>query len=157
MTDAAASSSSVSDETLSALSNEFVRLGRRREPTSSATILDASAFKILWLVVEHGPHTLRGLAEYLQLDQSTINRQVHAVISRGFVERYDDPDSHGMLIRATSAGETAYRSDAKARAEALRVIVDRMGEGAVADLAQRLAAFNDAIDYAAAVSLLSRS
>ena len=139
----------VSDETLRALSHELVRLGRRRDTAGSPSlVLDASAYKILWLVVEHGPHTLRGLAEYLQLDQSTINRQVHAVIGRGFVERYDDPDSTGMLVRATADGEAAYRQDSEVRTAGLRSIVDTLGERATADLARGLEGFNDAIDEA---------
>ena len=77
----------VTDATLRRLSNELVRLKRRRETSSSAMVLDASAYKILWLVVEQGPRTLRALAEDLQLDQSTINRQVHAVIGHGYAER----------------------------------------------------------------------
>ena len=63
----------VTDETVRALSTELVRLTRRRD-ASSALVLDASAFKILWLVVEEGPHTLRALADGLQLDQSTLGK-----------------------------------------------------------------------------------
>ncbi|SEC91427.1 DNA-binding transcriptional regulator, MarR family [Nocardioides exalbidus] len=138
----------VTDETLTALRHELMRLGRRRETGSSVTDLDASAFKILWLVVEHGPHTLRGLSEGLQLEQSTINRQVHAAVDRGWVERYDDPDCPAMLVRATAPGETAYRLEADARAEGLREIVNTLGDRATSDLAGGLARFNDAIDDA---------
>jgi DNA-binding MarR family transcriptional regulator len=149
------SASTVTDETLRALHTELVRLGRRRDPGAAMT-LDASAYKILWLVVEHGPHTLRGLAHYLQLDQSTINRQVHAVIGHGHVERYDDPDSSGMLVRATASGEAAYRHDAEIRSEGLRAIVNTLGERSAADLARGLARFNDAIDDAVEASLPQR-
>ena len=150
-----ATASPVTDETLRALHTELVRLGRRREPSSSM-VLDASAYKILWLVVEHGPHTLRGLASYLQLDQSTINRQVHAVIGHGHVERYDDPDSSAMLVRATEAGEAAYRHDAEIRSEGLRSVVNTLGERSAADLASGLSRLNDAIDEAVEASLPPR-
>ena len=145
--------SQVSEETLTALSHELVRLGRRRAMSSSDTILDASAYKILWLVVEHGPHTLRGLAEYLGLDQSTINRQVRAVVDHGYVDRHDDPDSPAMLIRATPAGVAAYRSDSEVRSNGLRAIVNTLGERSTADLAHGLASLNDAIDDAVEASL----
>lgn len=147
----------VSEETLRALSNELVRLGRRRDMAGSATTLDVSAFKILWLLVEHGPHTLRGLAQGLQLDQSTINRQVHGAIAQDYVERYDDPDSTAMLVRATPGGEAAYRSDAALRRDGLRAIVATMGEDAAASLAAGLASFNDAVDDAVEVSLRARA
>lgn len=99
-------------------------------------------------MVEHGPHTLRAVAQALQLEQSTINRQVHAVIDRGLVKRYSDPDSVAMLISATAAGELAYRSDSEIRTEGLRAIVDTMGESSTANLAAGLATLNDAIDRA---------
>lgn len=148
MTRTAPAPAPVTDATLRRLSNELVRLKRRRGTSSSAMMLDASAYKILWLVVDHGPRTLRALAEDLQLDQSTINRQVHAVIGHGYAERYDDPDSPGLLVRATPAGEAAYRSDSQVRADGLRAIVDTLGEQAVAELVAGLADFNDAIDEA---------
>jgi DNA-binding MarR family transcriptional regulator len=148
----ATSPAPVSDDTLTALRHELMRLGRRRETSTSATGLDASAFKILWLVVEHGPHTLRGLAEYLQLEQSTINRQVHAAEGHGWVERYDDPDSPAMLVRATEAGEAGYRAESEARAEGLRAIVNTLGEQTIADLAAGLGHFNDAIEHAIEVA-----
>ncbi len=137
----------VTDETVRALSTELVRLTRRRD-ASSALVLDASAFKILWLVVEEGPHTLRALADGLQLDQSTINRQVHAVVTRGLAERHEEDGAPAMLIRATSEGEAAYRHDAGIRAEGLREVVDTVGERATADLVAGLALLNDAIDAA---------
>lgn len=142
----------VSDETLTTLRHELMRLGRRRETHPSATALDASAFKILWLVIEHGPHTLRGLAEYLHLDQSTINRQVHAAAGHGYVERYDDPESPAMLVRATAAGGAAYRRESEVRSAGLRAIVDTLGEQVAADLATGLGRFNDAIDDAVEMS-----
>ena len=140
--------SRVSDTTLSALSDELIRLSRRRDSGDPSMMLDGSAFKILWFVVEHGPHTLRALAHHLQLEQSTINRQVNVAISRGLAERYADPSSVAMLIKATSAGEAAYRHDAKLRGDGLRAIVDTLGERRAADLAEGLAALNDAIDRA---------
>ena len=143
----------VTDETLAALRHELMRLGRRRETSQSATGLDVSAFRILWVVVEHGPHTLRGLADQLQLEQSTINRQVHAAEGRGLLERHADPDCSGLLVRATEDGEAAYRAESQARAEGLRAIVDTLGEGAVAQLAAGLAGFNDAVDDAIGADL----
>lgn len=144
----AATSARVTDATLRALSDELIRLSRRRDTANPSMLLDGSAFKILWYVVEHGPHTLRALAHHLQLEQSTINRQVNAAIDRGLAERYTDPGSVAMLIRATRAGEAAYRHDAKVRGDGLRAIVDSLGERRAADLAEGLAALNDAIDRA---------
>jgi DNA-binding MarR family transcriptional regulator len=144
----AATSGRVSDATSSALSDELIRLSRRRDTANPSMMLDGSAFKILWYVVEHGPHTLRALAHHLQLEQSTISRQVNAAIGRGLAERFTEPGSVAMLIRATHEGETAYRHDAKLRSDGLRAILDTLGERRAAHLAEGLAALNDAIDRA---------
>jgi DNA-binding MarR family transcriptional regulator len=145
---ATTTSAAVSEDTLRALSDELIRLSRRRDTGDPSMILDGSAFKILWFIVEHGPHTLRSLAHNLQLEQSTINRQVNAAIDRGLAERHSAPGSVAMLIRATAAGKAAYRHDAKIRGDGLRAIVDTLGERRAADLAEGLAALNDAIDRA---------
>lgn len=141
-------SESVTDDTLRRLSDELIRIRRRREVGDPAMILDGSAFKILWLLVDHGPHTLRALADHLQLEQSTINRQVKVVLARGLAQRHSEPGSAGKLITATPAGERAYRHDADLRHEGLRSVVDGLGERSMADLAVGLAALNDAIDQA---------
>lgn len=138
----------VTDETLAALRHELMRLSRRRDSSGCATGLDVSAFRILWVAVEHGPHTLRGLAERLQLEQSTINRQVHAAEGHGLVERREDPAATGLLVHVTPAGEAAYAAESRARAEGLREVVDLMDEAEVVGLAAGLAGFNDAVDAA---------
>ena len=138
----------VTDETLSALIAELVRLRVRRDTMTSTTTLDASAFRILWVLVKHGPRTLRGVAEELQLEQSTINRQVHSAVGHGWVERFDSPDCASMQLRATAAGERAYRSESASRAASLRGVVDTLGEEVVSDLAASMALLNDAIDGA---------
>ncbi|WP_165807030.1 MarR family winged helix-turn-helix transcriptional regulator [Nocardioides currus] len=140
----------VDDQTLRSLSHELIRLGRRRDTSDPSLVLDGSAYKILWLVVEDGPQTLRDLAQKLQLEQSTINRQVHAVIARGFAERSSEPGSAAMLVEATAAGEAAYRSDSQVRTDGLRRIVDTLGQDAAVLLAGGLAELNDAIDEAVA-------
>ncbi len=151
-----ASATPVTDETLAALRHQLMRLGRLRETSQTATGVDASAFKILWVVVEHGPHTLRGLAEQLQLEQSTINRQVHAAEGHGLLERREDPAASGLLVQATEAGEATYRAEAQARAEGLRDVVDTLGEARIARLAAGLADFNDAIDDVSPASSAGR-
>jgi DNA-binding MarR family transcriptional regulator len=141
-------SQSVTDETLRRLTDELIRVRRRRDVGDPAMVLDGSAFKILWLLVDHGPHTLRALADHLQLEQSTINRQVKSVLARGLAQRHSQPGSAGKVITATPAGELAYRHDADLRREGLRTVVAGLGERTTADLAVGLAALNDAIDRA---------
>ena len=77
---------------------------------------------------------------------------MHTAVGHGYVERYDDPESPAMLVRATAAGEAAYRNESEVRAAGLRAIVDTLGEQVAADLAAGPGRFNDAIDDAVEMS-----
>ena len=69
------------------LVDELQRLNRRKANTFAGAILEASAFNILWRLWE-GPRTLRELSVELELEQSTVNRQVNAAIKHGYIERF---------------------------------------------------------------------
>ena len=101
------------DRVLRELGDELMRLTRRRTQAYPGSQLDTSAFRLLWLLTEGPPRTQRELADELQLDPSTVTRQVSAAISHGLVERYAEPDSTARLLRPTEAGRTAYVQDAE--------------------------------------------
>ena len=86
---------------LRALGDEVLRLSGRRMATLPGSRLDSSAFRILWRLEECGPLTLREIAEQLQLEQSTINRQVNSAIKHGLVERVPSPGRVGTPVRPT--------------------------------------------------------
>jgi DNA-binding MarR family transcriptional regulator len=62
----------------------------------------------LWLLsqlVEYGPHRLTALAAAVQLDVSTVSRQVATLEGRGWVERHPDPDDgRAVLFHPTPEG-----------------------------------------------------
>ncbi|NED61636.1 MarR family transcriptional regulator, partial [Streptomyces sp. SID10244] len=60
------------------LAEELLRMGRRKTNVVPGTQLEASAFAILWVLSDGRPRTLRELSEELDLEQSTVNRQVNA-------------------------------------------------------------------------------
>ncbi|MEZ0579024.1 MarR family winged helix-turn-helix transcriptional regulator [Nocardioides sp. MH1] len=138
----------IDDALLRALGDELIRLNRRRMTTYADAVLDNSAFKILWLLVETGPMTLKEIAEHLQLEQSTINRQVNAAIDRGLAERVDAPGQAARHVQATPAGETGYRHDAELRAAVMREALADLGPGAAAGVIADLGRLNDAFDRA---------
>lgn len=138
----------IDDALLRALGDELIRLNRRRMTTYADARLDNSAFKILWLLVETGPMTLKEIAEQLQLEQSTINRQVHAASDRGLVERFEDPELAARPVRATAAGEEAYRHDASLRAAVMREALGELGAADAAGVIADLRRLNDAFDRA---------
>ena len=133
---------------LRALGDEVLRLSGRRLATLPGSRLDSSAFRILWRLEESGPLTLRDLAEQLQLEQSTINRQVNSAIKHRLVERVPAPGRVGTPVRPTETGREAYRHDGLLRAEVMGRAIADLGPGRARDMIEALRAFNDAVDRA---------
>ncbi|WP_188113248.1 MarR family winged helix-turn-helix transcriptional regulator [Nocardioides humilatus] len=140
----------IDDALLRALGDELIRLSRRRMTNYPDARLDNSAFKILWLLVETGPMTLKEIGEQLQLEQSTINRQVNSAIDRGLAERALTPGQTARTVRATAAGEDDYRHDAGLRAAAMREALGELGPDHAATVIAGLGSLNDAFDRAQA-------
>jgi DNA-binding MarR family transcriptional regulator len=136
------------EEQLRELGDELMRLGRRRSTVYADAVLETSAFRLLWMLTEGEPRTVRELAEELQLDQSTVTRQVNAAIAHGLVERYAVPGSHSRLLRPTEAGAAAYLHDAGLRAAVFAGAMDVLGPQRSEELVGLLRAFNDAMDDA---------
>ena len=135
---------------LSELADELMRIGRRRHANVEGTELDTSAFKLLWILSDDRPRTLRELADELGLDLSTINRQVNAAVRAGLLERFSVPDSPSRPVRATAEGRRLYDHDSAIHADLLRSVRAEMGADAARDLIRSLGAFNDAYESRAA-------
>jgi len=134
------------EDLLRAIGNELLRVSRLRAASYPGSVLDNSAFRILWRLVERGPSTQREIADDLQLDRSTITRQVAAALERGLVERYDASGRGGRLLRPTAAGEEAYLHDGRLRADRLSNALDAIGPERAQGLVDGLRSFNDALD-----------
>lgn len=137
-----------------ALGAEVMRLTRRRATSYPGSFLEDSAFRILLVLVEEGPRSLRELADELQLEQSTISRQVGAAVGHGLVERYGDAP---RLVRATNAGREAYLHDGRLRGAVWGRAIAELGEERGADLVAGLRELNDALDRAHAAVRASDS
>ena len=137
-----------------ALGAEVMRLTRRRATAYPGSLLEDSAFRILLVLVEEGPRALRDLAEELQLEQSTISRQVASAVGHGLVERYGDSP---RLVRATDAGREAYLHDGRLRGAVWSRAIAELGEERGADLVAALHELNEALDRAHAAVRASDS
>ncbi|GAA4696550.1 MarR family transcriptional regulator [Nocardioides nanhaiensis] len=147
-------------DTVAELGHQLLRLQRRRTTVPPGTRLEVSAFRILWVLAHDGPATLRSLAEQLDLEQSTVNRQVHAALDAGWLEECPAPPrapgssaASGRAraarhFRPTRAGRTAYEHDGRLRAERYLAALDRLGTDRATRLVEDLTAFNDAWDAA---------
>lgn len=141
------------DARMRALGSEVMRLTRRRATSYPGSVLEDSAFRILLLLVEEGPKSLRELADELQLEQSTISRQVTAAIGHGLVERYGGSP---RLVRPTDAGREAYLHDGRLRGEVWSRAIEELGSDRGDRLIAALHDFNEALDRAHAAVRASR-
>lgn len=128
------------------LADQLLRLQRRRRHVYEGTVLENSAFRLLWVLDDGESRTLRQLAHALDLDQSTVNRQVNAAIAAGWLERFEVEGSASKLVRPTTAGADAYLHDGLLRAGSVRAALDALGPGRAAVLIEGLRALNDAWD-----------
>lgn len=128
------------------LAEEFLRMARRRSHVDPDSILEVSAFSLLWILSDGRPRTLRQLTDAMQLEQSTVNRQVNAAIKHGYLERFDVAGSISKQVRPTRAGLDAFEHDGLLRARRLERVLSDMGPGSPAALFRQLHAFNNAYD-----------
>ncbi len=82
----------------------------RARPRSTDLHLDRSAYVLLLLLDHAGPRTLKEIAAELELEQSTVNRQVNKAIDHGLLEA-DGAVTGPRRIRATEAGRAAFQRD----------------------------------------------
>ena len=89
-------------------------LGRRMRSRLPGEELDFAAILLLKALLHGGPMRLSGLAASLDLDASTVSRQVRHLEDRGLLERTSDPDD-GRASRITLSDQGRVRLEAGAR------------------------------------------
>lgn len=118
----------------------------RRKPTIHDAQLETSAFAILWTLSDGNPRTLREIADELDLEQSTVNRQVNAAIRNGYLERFEVDGSISRLIRPTERGMAAFEHDGLQRAERMNAVFAELPHRTIDALVWSLREFNQAYE-----------
>ncbi|MEO3775512.1 MarR family transcriptional regulator [Micromonospora sp. B11E3] len=128
----------------------LMRLGeatRRANGTAEHRVLDRAAYVILRHLAAAGPQNVSALAARLNLDGSTVTRQVSAMQRDGLIARTPDPsDGRGTVISPTAAG---LQRMAAVRAARTRLYGDILGDWTADDrgtLADMLARLNRALE-----------
>ena len=128
------------DAVLDTIETQVAMLMRLGEATRRATelkphrALDRSAYVILRLLQAAGPLNVSALADRLNLDGSTVTRQVTALEKDGLVRRTPDPtDGRGTVIAPTDSGLGQVDAVRKARREVYDVV---LGDWSADDRAQ---------------------
>lgn len=117
----------------------LMRLGEatRRSSPRPHRALDRAAYVILRYLQEAGPQNVSAVATRLNLDGSTVTRQVSAMHREGLVERSADPeDGRGTVIAATERGLSQVDAVSRAR----RDLYDQVLHGWSAQERKELAA-----------------
>lgn len=121
-----------------------VRVGRRLRQRLPGDEFDFSSLALLKAAAAQGPVRLSSLAGTLQLDASTVSRQVRTLEDRGLLERTTDPDDgRASRVNITDRGLRALEDGAQRRRdligdvladwddadrEHLRVLLHRLSE-----------------------------
>jgi DNA-binding MarR family transcriptional regulator len=143
------------DEILDVIETQIALIMRLGEASRRSTglkphrALDRAAYVILRSLQQEGPQNVSTLAYRLNLDGSTVTRQVTALQQDGLVERHRDPnDGRGTVIEATEVGLKQVDTVRVARRALYDKILHDWSEadrGNLADLLTRLTAAID--DY----------
>lgn len=99
-----------------------------RRVVESATSLSAAELRLLWLLSDGRARTQRAITEELNLDQSTVNRQVNAAIRAGHLKRVAD-ERGPALLTATKAGLDRYEADVEAVLDVMESALQSLGKG----------------------------
>jgi len=92
----------------------LARLGRRMRQRMPGEELDFAAIMLMKTLLQRGPLRLSVLAGVLDVDASTVSRQVRHLEDRGLLERTSDPDD-GRASRIALSAEGRTRLEAGAR------------------------------------------
>jgi len=141
------------DDVLGIIETQVALLMRLGEATRRSTrlaphrALDRSAYVILRHLQASGPLNVSALAARLNLDGSTVTRQVTALENDQLVERRRDPsDGRGIVIAPTAVGLKQVDTVRKARHDVYDRVLHDWDQTDREALAVALERFNDALE-----------
>lgn len=125
-----------------ALAGQLQHLDALRRAVARQLSLNTADMRLLWLLSDARPRTFREISEELNLEQSTVNRQVNGAARAHLVQISDDQPARQVL--ATTAGIAAFDQDVDRVLDGYRQALERMGPEHAAELTTLLAEFIEA-------------
>jgi DNA-binding MarR family transcriptional regulator len=120
---------------------EAVRRGRR-----TGAAMDRSVYVLLDRL-SAGPRSAAQLGAELHLDQSTVSRQLAALVHQGLARRAADPrGGRAVLIELTEEGRRARDDERTSRADRIDKVLHDWDERDRGELARLVTRLNDSID-----------
>lgn len=135
------------DHLLGAISRELTLISRHQLASAARGVLERSAYLMLNRIDATGPMTARELAEALQLEISTVTRQVAAMLRENVVERIPDP-AGGLASRLqiTEAGAAHLTADRERYRTGLGKVMSHWPDAECAELYRLLRNLNEHIE-----------
>lgn len=96
--------------------------------------LGTADLRLLWLFADGRHRTLKEIAAELQLEQSTVNRQVNAAMVSGLLTRMRRKGSAAYEFDRTLDGRRVFEEDTGKSLGAYAAALDAMGDDAEAFL-----------------------
>ncbi len=129
------------------IERELTLVSRHQLATVAKGVLERSAYLVLSRIDATGPMTAREVAGALQLEISTVTRQVGAMLRDGLVERIPDP-AGGLArkLRITPTGATRLSADRERYRAGLGKVVADWPEDDCAELYRLLRSLNERIE-----------
>jgi len=87
------------------------QLDRERHTAEHHSHLRVADGRLMWLLSDRQPRTLREVSEALKLEQSTVNRQVNAALKGGLLRRSREPGQPAGLVTVTDEGLARFEAD----------------------------------------------
>lgn len=128
----------------SAFAAHVARYESHRRATVHRDVIGPADFRLLWLLSDGQPRTLKEISETLHLEQSTVNRQANAAIEHGIVERSRGTGRSAYEFSPTPHGEAVLAESLSGLFASYRAAFDRMGRDRASALVQLLGEFVDA-------------
>ncbi|MGH9096785.1 MAG: MarR family winged helix-turn-helix transcriptional regulator [Acidimicrobiales bacterium] len=98
----------------------ILRLGVPQDGLAEGVSIDKAGYWLLVRVSEYGPIRLSDLAESVELDLSTVSRQMRDLVHGGLITKVPDPrDGRSSFLSLSAQGAAVLESVSEARREAL--------------------------------------
>ena len=118
-------------------------LDRHRRVLDARTGLGTADLRLLWLLSDGRPRSLRAIAQELHLEQSTVNRQVNAALRAGHLRRYRDAGSAASVVEPTDEGRRSYERETATTLALYREVLGELGPDDADRLTELLGRFAD--------------
>ena len=137
----------VADDSISTIEMELLTLVRHLETLGRKSSLyrqvDRSGYLALRMLDRLGPLPTTTLADALQLDASTVTRQVNTLVTSGFAQRLPNPtDRRSSQLAITADGRRVMRDVERGRRRVLRQMFDEWNEEERQTLGEMLTKLN---------------